>query len=282
VSKQSDDAWKRSQKSMSEGQERLKRSAENLRKAMDDGRRHRDRKRAKDRKLQEQFKPLPAWQVPVPPVRPVGAASPRPGTGGARHEDPGWCAECGVANRSAAMCCRNCGVRLRSPGPTTVAQGSSHHRLVPPAAMRSDPAVTGPRDVADPPPVAAGIRAAHGIRRGAALWVVLAVFVAAGVVALATHVHASGHVTRLLQSNSGAGSDGAGSDGHIVSAVGANVRAGPSQTSERVHHLPVGAQVRIACTSSTATGPWDRLVSPYAGRYVGGHLVALTSSVPPC
>jgi hypothetical protein len=79
---------------------------------------------------------------------------------------------------------------------------------------------------------------------------------------------------------------GGGGAGNISATVrtDANVRSGPTTNSGVVGSLSAGQHITIDCAKPTTdgAGTWDRLASPYAGRYVASWLVSPAGKVPAC
>ena len=63
-----------------------------------------------------------------------------------------------------------------------------------------------------------------------------------------------------------------------VISVGANIRTGPGTENSVVATIPAGTTLIIGCSIQTPAGQWDKLITPYAGRYVSSTLV---ESIPP-
>jgi serine/threonine protein kinase len=72
----------------------------------------------------------------------------------------------------------------------------------------------------------------------------------------------------------------------VISPIGANVRSTAAREGHRnfIHHLRLGNHVTVSCnvTGTGAAIGWDRLHSPYPGRYVAADLLKPQSPVPRC
>jgi hypothetical protein len=66
-----------------------------------------------------------------------------------------------------------------------------------------------------------------------------------------------------------------------VTVSSAHVRTGPGTTYAIVGTLNPRRRLQIACQAGTVADPWDRLASPYSGRYVGANLIQSVKP-PPC
>jgi hypothetical protein len=99
--------------------------------------------------------------------------------------------------------------------------------------------------------------------------------------AVAIVVAAVAAVAIIIAVTAGGGSS---SDTSATVRTDANVRSGPSTSSNVVGSLSAGQRITIACATTPAPGApaWDRLASPHAGRYVASWLVSPASKPPAC
>jgi hypothetical protein len=58
-----------------------------------------------------------------------------------------------------------------------------------------------------------------------------------------------------------------------VISVGANIRTGPGIGNSVAAVVPAGTRIIIGCRIATPAGKWDKLLSPYQGRFVSATLV---------
>lgn len=58
-----------------------------------------------------------------------------------------------------------------------------------------------------------------------------------------------------------------------VISVGANIRTGPGVENSVAAVVPAGTRITISCRIATPAGKWDKLRSPYQGRFVSATLV---------
>jgi hypothetical protein len=85
-------------------------------------------------------------------------------------------------------------------------------------------------------------------------------------------------LTILAIANYGSSADGS----HAITGVTTSwthVRAGPGTAYPIIDTLQPNRTLQIQCRTGTADDPWDRLASPYGGRYVGATLIR--SPLPP-
>ena len=234
-----------------------------------------------------------AQGTPILKYAPDGETATTRTTAGPRAD---LCNRCGAENHPRATFCRTCGETI--PDRRTDRDAAEHPdgTQQDQSAERPDPEADNSHDggeVGNPPKAATkdGARRAIGSDpvwtnrpqgvRGVAAVAALAISIGAIAVVVLILVTTAGG-TRANVTRGSSETVRAEVRGHVVTAVGANVRARPDKGSAAVDHLAAGSSVRVTCTVRSLSGRWDRLSKPDAGRYIGGSLVKTTAPVPAC